>query len=156
MSEKNVSCERPDQLKGKPGECSPEQIEICHGKERVHSCVTDGDGKILEKLKREMGYLPGPAVVMSKRPGLLGDFLAYSKRLQEGGPLSERERNLIALATAAAIGSEHCIRSYAGKAQKAGATEEEVVQAILIAGIVSHARPLHDAYDAAGIFDSDK
>jgi len=31
-------CDHPDRLKGKPGECSPEQIKKCHGKEKEHSC----------------------------------------------------------------------------------------------------------------------
>jgi len=30
-------CEHPDKLKGKPGECSPEQIKECHG-EDGHPC----------------------------------------------------------------------------------------------------------------------
>ncbi len=25
------SCEHPERLKGKPGECTPEQIKKCHG-----------------------------------------------------------------------------------------------------------------------------
>ncbi|MFW5982204.1 MAG: hypothetical protein ACOCQO_03240 [Halanaerobiaceae bacterium] len=31
-------CEHPERLKGKPGECSPEQIKECHGDEKAHSC----------------------------------------------------------------------------------------------------------------------
>jgi ArsR family transcriptional regulator len=32
-------CQQPDHLKGKPGECSPEQIKACHGDEKDHPCV---------------------------------------------------------------------------------------------------------------------
>ena len=32
-------CEHPEKLKGKPGECSPEQIKECHGKVVEHPCV---------------------------------------------------------------------------------------------------------------------
>ena len=32
-------CERPDQLKGKPEDCSPEQIRKCHGDDPSHPCV---------------------------------------------------------------------------------------------------------------------
>ncbi len=28
---KKKGCERPEKLKGKPGECTPEQIRQCHG-----------------------------------------------------------------------------------------------------------------------------
>lgn len=31
-------CEHPERLKGKPGECSPEQVEKCHGSKK-HPCA---------------------------------------------------------------------------------------------------------------------
>jgi hypothetical protein len=45
MCESKQKCQRPDQLKGKPGECSPEQIEKCHGKDTSHPCVTENPEK---------------------------------------------------------------------------------------------------------------
>lgn len=38
MPEEKKGCLRPEKLKGKPGECSPEQIEECHGSEKNHPC----------------------------------------------------------------------------------------------------------------------
>jgi hypothetical protein len=32
-------CEHPERLKGRPGECSPEQIKECHGEVKEHPCV---------------------------------------------------------------------------------------------------------------------
>ena len=32
-------CQQPDRLKGRPGECTPEQIKECHGDEKDHPCV---------------------------------------------------------------------------------------------------------------------
>lgn len=32
-------CEHPEKLKGKPRECSPEQIKKCHGDVTDHPCV---------------------------------------------------------------------------------------------------------------------
>lgn len=31
-------CCKPEKLKGKPRECSPEQIKECHGDEKEHCC----------------------------------------------------------------------------------------------------------------------
>jgi hypothetical protein len=31
-------CEKPDRLKNKPEECTPEQIRECHGEETEHPC----------------------------------------------------------------------------------------------------------------------
>jgi hypothetical protein len=39
MSGKNEGCQKPKELKGKPQECSPEQIRKCHGDAKKHSCV---------------------------------------------------------------------------------------------------------------------
>jgi len=40
-SESTKECEHPERLKGKPGECSPEQITECHGDVKEHSCVKE-------------------------------------------------------------------------------------------------------------------
>jgi hypothetical protein len=42
MSQPKTTCQKPEQLKGKPAECSPEQIKKCHGKEKIHICVPTG------------------------------------------------------------------------------------------------------------------
>jgi hypothetical protein len=33
-------CQKPENLKGKPGECSPAQIRKCHGDVKGHPCVS--------------------------------------------------------------------------------------------------------------------
>jgi hypothetical protein len=38
MSEKKNRCKKPKALKGKPEDCTPEQIEECHGDAREHLC----------------------------------------------------------------------------------------------------------------------
>lgn len=37
--EKKPGCKFPERLKGKPEDCSPEQIEECHGKDKGHPCI---------------------------------------------------------------------------------------------------------------------
>lgn len=41
ISEDKEVCEHPDKLKGKPGECTPEQIKECHGDVKEHPCVDE-------------------------------------------------------------------------------------------------------------------
>jgi len=41
MSDEKKGCQKPEELKGqaqKPEECSPEQIEKCHGDVEGHPC----------------------------------------------------------------------------------------------------------------------
>lgn len=45
MCEKSKCCQKPEQLKGKPGECSPEKIKECHGDAKEHPCTSDKQEK---------------------------------------------------------------------------------------------------------------
>lgn len=38
-------CQQPVHLKGKPEECTQEQIKKCHGDEKDHSCVSKTEEK---------------------------------------------------------------------------------------------------------------
>jgi hypothetical protein len=33
-------CQKPENLKGKPQDCSPEQVKKCHGDAKTHPCAT--------------------------------------------------------------------------------------------------------------------
>lgn len=39
MCEKKEGCQKPEELKGDPKECSPEQIGKCHGDVEEHPCA---------------------------------------------------------------------------------------------------------------------
>lgn len=45
MSEKNCCCQKPENLKSKPEECSKEQIHKCHGDEKGHPCSCNDSTK---------------------------------------------------------------------------------------------------------------
>jgi hypothetical protein len=45
MCQKEKCCEKPENLKGKPEECSPEQVRKCHGPNGEHPCVPKPDRK---------------------------------------------------------------------------------------------------------------
>jgi len=38
-SKDKKGCRRPEELRGKPGDCSPKQIDKCHGSKKSHPCV---------------------------------------------------------------------------------------------------------------------
>jgi hypothetical protein len=40
INKEQIECEHPEKLKGKPGECSIEQIRECHGDAKEHSCTS--------------------------------------------------------------------------------------------------------------------
>jgi len=39
--DKKQGCQKPENLKGKPEECSQEQIRVCHGEVKEHPCLPD-------------------------------------------------------------------------------------------------------------------
>lgn len=39
--EKKRGCEKPENLKGRPEDCSPEQIKECHGDAQEHPCTSE-------------------------------------------------------------------------------------------------------------------
>jgi len=41
MCKCECKCAHPEKLKGKPGECSPEQIKECHGDAKEHPCTQE-------------------------------------------------------------------------------------------------------------------
>ena len=44
-------CQKPEELKGKPEDCSPEQIRKCHGEVSEHPCIPSADCEKPENLK---------------------------------------------------------------------------------------------------------
>ena len=39
MCESKQGCQKPEELVGKPEDCTPDQIEKCHGDVKAHPCV---------------------------------------------------------------------------------------------------------------------
>ena len=39
MCKPKTTCQKPEQLKGAPQACTPQQIQQCHGSEKDHPCV---------------------------------------------------------------------------------------------------------------------
>ena len=44
-SQEKENCQKPENLKGEPEECSPEQIKNCHGDVDEHPCVEIAEDK---------------------------------------------------------------------------------------------------------------
>ncbi len=106
--------------------------------------------EILDKIMAEHGTLPLPIRMMSKRPGTVEKFMAYSKHILEVGSLDKREKALIAIAAAVALRADHCIQVKVEEAKKAGISEDEIIQAVLIVGLLVGNTAIHTAQEAFG------
>ena len=103
---------------------------------------------ILNDFEAREGFLPNALVLMSEQPGVLTGFMHYGKEVFEGGPLTDRERYLVALSAACALRSTHCMRAHSLRVGRAGATDEEILQTLLIAGMISNTSALQIAKEA--------
>ena len=54
-NEKQEGCRKPENLTGKPEECSPEQVKKCHREAGEHPCVEATDCEHPERLKGKPG-----------------------------------------------------------------------------------------------------
>jgi len=55
MCDEKKGCQRPEELKGAPEHCSPEQIRKCHGDVEGHPCVEAAGCEHPERLKGKPG-----------------------------------------------------------------------------------------------------
>jgi AhpD family alkylhydroperoxidase len=89
--------------------------------------------KILEAIKREYGFIPVVNQVMQTRPDI---FIAQSnlnKAVFEGkNELDDKTKYLCAVSAAAANCGEYCIGVHMRHAQDAGATKDEILEAVTI------------------------
>ncbi len=97
--------------------------------------------KILEAIKKEYGFVPVVNQVMSTRPDLFIPQANLSKAVFEGkGELDPKTRYLCAVSAAANSCAEYCINVQMQHAIEAGATKDEVLEAIMIGCQISLTR----------------
>jgi alkylhydroperoxidase/carboxymuconolactone decarboxylase family protein YurZ len=106
------------------------------------------DQNILNRLQEENGHVSNAIKLMAKHPGTLKAFMPYRDQILDKGTLTNKEKSLIALAATIAVKSRNCISVQAKKAINAGASEDEVVQTMLIVALVSGNSHLNMAYES--------
>ena len=103
-------------------------------------------------MKNEKKTISNAIKLISMRKGAIEAFMPYRDQILNNGPLNEKERFLIGLATAVAAKSAKCTATQAKNAKEAGASDDEIVQTLLIVGLVLGNSPLNQAFSS--IFDN--
>ena len=79
-------------------------------------------------------YLPKVYEAFSKQhPEVLKAYRELGETCRHAGPLSEKIQNLVKLGIAIGTNSRGAVMSHTRKALKTGATQDEIVQAVLLA-----------------------
>ena len=107
--------------------------------------IKDEDAKkaeeVLKKIEKNYGYVPLINQILSERPDMFLPAVSFGKAVLEGqGDLDKKTKYLIAAGAGAALGSEHCIRVQGDHAKKAGATRDEVLEALMIGAFMAMTR----------------
>ena len=103
------------------------------------------DLEFMKNLYEMKGKVSTPLKVMALRPGTLSTFMAHRNQVMENGPLSEKTRALIGIGVAVAMRSPQCVKTQSGAARAAGATHDEIAQAVLMTSVMLGASPLRSA-----------
>ena len=97
---------------------------------------------IFDDTEKMLGTVPFILRVMARRPEFmifssLKDFYALRPK-----SLDAKTAELLAVAAAASAGADKCLKVHMGAAVKAGASEDEILDAILIAAVIGQTRVL--------------
>lgn len=83
------------------------------------------------------GNIPVVAQILSRRPDAALAFLLKIEGIfGEASVLDKKTKELIAIAVAAALRCDYCMQAHVPAALTAGATTDEVMQAMLVAGAI--------------------
>ena len=110
---------------------------------------------ILKATKEAYGFVPVVNQVLSERPDLFVPMAGVARAVLEGdGDLERKQRYLCAVSAATAIGGEYCVKVQAQHAIDAGATRDEVLEAMTIGSYMAMTRAQSYAFRKyAELFD---
>ena len=102
--------------------------------------------KWMENIEAEYGRAPLIFKRMAERPEVLISHLLYKSTVTGTSALEPKYVELISMAVGAALKCQHCTSYHLQAAVKKGASREEILEVILIAGLISNSSVLANAY----------
>jgi AhpD family alkylhydroperoxidase len=100
----------------------------------------------MTQIEDEYGVVPLIFQRMAERPEVLLSHLMYKNAVTETSSIEPKFVELISLAVSAALNCSHCLEYHLKGALTKGATREEILEVILIAGTLAQSSVLADAY----------
>jgi AhpD family alkylhydroperoxidase len=100
----------------------------------------------LDDIEREYGRVPLIFRRMAERPEVLISHLLYKGSVTTAGTIEPKTVELISLAVGSALKCPHCVDYHVRAAMRKGATRDEILEVILIAGMLANSAILANAY----------
>jgi AhpD family alkylhydroperoxidase len=102
--------------------------------------------KWMAAIEEEYGKTPLIFKRMAERPDVLISHLLYKGAVTTTSSLDPKFVELISMAVGAALRCQHCTAYHMQAALKKGATREEILEVVLISGLISNSSVLANAY----------
>ncbi len=102
--------------------------------------------ELIRDVENEFGQAPLIYKKLEHMPEALISHLLYKNAIGEGGCLPPKTVELISLAVGSALRCDHCTAYHMQVAQKMGISKEEILEAVLIAGLLANSSVLANAY----------
>ncbi len=100
----------------------------------------------LERIEEEYGTSPLIYKKLEACPEALISHLLYKNAVTQAGALPPKTVELISLAVGTALRCDHCTTYHMQVAKKMGITNEEILEAVLVAGLLANSSVLANAY----------
>jgi AhpD family alkylhydroperoxidase len=100
----------------------------------------------LDDIEKEYGRVPLIFKRMAERPEVLISHLLYKGTVTTAGAIEPKMLELISLAVGAALKCPHCVDYHVRAAMRKGATRDEILEVILVAGMLANSAILANAY----------
>ncbi|NTU99541.1 MAG: carboxymuconolactone decarboxylase family protein [Methanoregulaceae archaeon] len=100
----------------------------------------------MKNIECEFGRAPLIFKRMAERPEVLISHLLYKGTVTRTSSMEPKYVELISMAVGAALKCQHCTSYHMQAAAKKGATREEILETILISGLISNSSVLANAY----------
>ncbi|MCX6690885.1 MAG: carboxymuconolactone decarboxylase family protein [Methanoregula sp.] len=97
-------------------------------------------------IEEDYGKVPLIFKRMGERPEVLISHLLYKSTVAETSQLDPKYVELISMAVGAALKCPHCTGYHMQAALKMGATRDEILEVVLLAGLISNSSVLANAY----------
>ena len=114
-----------------------------------HISEQGGEGIAAEWMRDiECEYGRAPLIFkrMAERPEVLISHLLYKGTVTRTSSMEPKYVELISMAVGAALKCQHCTSYHMQAAAKKGASREEILETILISGLISNSSVLANAY----------
>lgn len=96
--------------------------------------------EVLGRIREEFGFVPVVNQVLSDRPDVFLPMSELGRAVLEKGDIDLKHRRLCAISAAAALGGEYCLDVQTRHAIDAGATKDEIFEAMMIGSYMAMTR----------------